>query len=414
MKRIKVGIFGMGVRGRTLASDFMLQNCDIVAVCECRPEVREKGERVVGKDCAWYESFDEFIKHDMDAVLLANFFPEHAPYAIQCLERGIHVLSECLSNGTMAEGVELIRAAQKSNAIYMLLENYPQMVFNREMQRVCRGGTLGKILYAEGEYNHPGDPDNIAGRKDYTYFEKHWRNYLPRTYYITHSLGPVMRATGATPKTVTAFAVYDPIPEDKPSASFKGDSVAMITTQNDDGSVFRVCGCGAMGGHHNSYRICGNKGQIENLRGTKNVMLRYNSWNLPEGMQEINMYEPVIEDKDNELIQKSGHGGADFVTIRMFLDCIRNNKKPEHPFDVYSAVAMASVAILAHRSALEGGKPYEIPDFREEKWVKMYENDRLAPFYGPDGSAPTLPCCVGNPNYAPTEKQLEMYRESLK
>ena len=94
----------------------------------------------------------------MDAVVLANYFNEHTPYAIKCLEKGIHVLSECISNGTMAEGVELIRAFEKSNAIYFLAENYPQMCFNREIKNICRGGSLGKALYAEGEYNHPVSP----------------------------------------------------------------------------------------------------------------------------------------------------------------------------------------------------------------------------------------------------------------
>ena len=97
-----------------------------------------------------------------------------------------------------------------------------------------------------------------------------------------------MRATGATPKTVTAFATYCPTPDGYPSASRVGDKTANITTFNDDGSVFRVFGCGSVGAHHNSYRICGMKGQIENLRGMgEKVMLRYNDWEKPEGMQEV-------------------------------------------------------------------------------------------------------------------------------
>ena len=58
-------------------------------------------------------------------------------------------------------------------------------------------------------------------------------------------------------------------------------------TQNDDGSVFRFTGCAAFGGHHNAYRVCGTKGQIENLRGMGGkVMLRYNKWEKPDDMGE--------------------------------------------------------------------------------------------------------------------------------
>ena len=416
MKKIKIGIFGAG-RGMDIARNFMLLNCDIVALCDNIEERRNNAAKQLDSSVALYDDFDKFIEHDMDAVILANFFNEHAPYAIKCFEKGIHVFCECISNGTMAEGVELIKAYEKvkDNVVYFLAENYPQMIFNREMKRIVDTGTLGKILYAEDEYNHPGSPYDVGFKKIYNYFEGHWRNYLPRTYYITHSLGPVMRATGATPKTVSALNCYAPITdENAPTASYVADRASIVTTMNDDGSVFRVTGCAGFGGHHNAYRICGTKGQIENLRGMGNkVMLRYNAWEIPEGMQEINCYEPEWNDKDEELIKTSGHGGGDFITARLFLDCIREQKMPEHPYDIYSAVAMSSVAILGHRSSLEGGKPYDIPDFREEKWCKQYENDRLTPFIGPNGEMATLPCC-SDKDFAPTEKQIEAYRECLK
>jgi predicted dehydrogenase len=287
------------------------------------------------------------------------------------------------------------------------------MKFNREMKRICDTGTLGKILYAEGEYNHPVDPKNTAFAHVYNYFSKHWRNYVPRTYYVTHSMGPIMRATGATPKRVTAFAAYAPSNADYPTACFSGDQAAIITTQNDDGSIFRVVGCSKFGGHHNAYRICGTEGQIENLRGMDGkIMLRYNAWSKPEGMDEINLYDPEWNDRDEELIKTSGHGGGDYITARLFLEAIEEKKMPEIPYDIYSAVALSSVAILAHRSVLEGGKPFDIPDFRKEEDCRLYENDRLSPFYGTDGGEPTLPAC-SVPEFKPTEKQLELYNEMV-
>ena len=52
-----------------------------------------------------------------------------------------------------------------------------------------------------------------------------------------------------------------------------------------------------------------------------------------------------------------------YLTAKTFIDCIRNKKQPELLFNVYSAGVMASTAILAHRSMLENGKTYDIPDF---------------------------------------------------
>ena len=412
MEKIKIGILGAG-RGADVAENFMhFDNCEIVALCEINEKRAEEGLKNLGIDVPVFKDFDAFLESGVDAVIIANYFHEHTPFAIKCFEKGIHVFCECISNGTMAEGVELLRAYEKSSSIFMLAENYPQMIFNREMKRICDGGTLGKILYAEGEYNHPLNPNDIDFYKGYVYFPEHWRNYLPRSYYVTHSLAPLMWSTGATPKTVCAFGVFSPM-EEFGTARYVGDSATIMMTQNDDGSVFKFTGCGAFGAHHNAYRICGKNGQIENLRGMDSkVMLRYNHWQIPEGMEEVNLYEPKWNDKDEELINNSGHGGGDYIVARMFLECIKEKKEPEHPYDINSAVTMSSVAILGHRSMLENGKRYEIPDFTKEECRKEYENDRLTPFYGSDGSKPNMPCCSVT-DYKPTEEQLKKYNEIL-
>ena len=412
MKNLKIGVFGTG-RGYSIAKDFMMLNCEIVALCDFNKERLQKAASQMDDSVALYDDFYKFIEHDMDAVIVANYFHEHTPYVIECFKRNIHVYCECISNGTMAEGVELAKAYKDTKSIFFLAENYPQMIFNREMKRVCDSGTLGKIIYAEGEYNHPGDPMNIEFKKEYNYFPEHWRNYVARTYYITHSLGPVMRITGATPKKVTAFAAFSPIEGDVPSATNVGDRAAIITTQNDDGSIFRVTGCAAFGGHHNAYRICGTEGQIENLRGMGDkVMLRLNAWSKPEGANEVTCYDPECNDKDKAIISKSGHGGGDYITARMFVECVKENKQPEFPFDLHSAIAMSSVAILGHRSMLEGGMPYDIPDFTNEEDCKKYENDRLSPFVMTDGTKPTIPCC-SHTDFKPTEKQLELFKKMV-
>lgn len=412
MKRtVKFGIFGLG-RGGTFYKSVLENNGEMVAVCDKNPAKLEEAKGFLGNDVALYDDFDSFIAHPgLEAVFICNAFEQHAPFAIKALERNIHVLSECTSNGTMAEGVALVRAAEKSKAIYALAENYPYMKFNQEMKRIFEGGTLGNFLYAEGEYNHPQDPRDLKFIKEVRPYEKHWRNRLARSYYVTHSLAPLIYITGAMPKRVTAMPVFSPEPPDMLIGLDVGDRAAIITCLNDDSSVFRVTGCAAFGSHGNSYRICGDKGQVENLRdGSQRVLLSYNEWDIPENGHAHVCYEPEWKDKDKELIEATAHGGGDFFVIREFFNCIRENKKPA--FDIYTATTMSSVAILAHRSILEGSVPYDIPDFRKEEDRKKYENDTLSPFYGPDGAEPTLPCC-SRPDYKPSDERVEEYRRIL-
>ena len=411
MKEIKIGIFGYtesSYRTRTI----LATGGRIVAVCDASEAKRERAKADLGRELATYKDFDGLLSHPgLDAIYLCNYFHCHTPYAIRALERGIHVLSECTSNGTMAEGVALVRAAEKSRAIYMLAENYPYMLFCLELERIAKGGTLGKIIYAEGEYNHPAgshDRDDVLGVRP---SEKHWRNYMPRSYYITHSLGPLMNMTGAMPVRVSAMPVFSPTPPDMLMGYDVGDRATIITTLNDDDSVFRVSGCSAFGGNEFSYRICGINGQAENLRDNSDrVLLRYNSWQVPEGKSTSQIYTPEWNDKDEALIKESTHAGGDFFVFREFFRCIREGDRPF--FDVYRATNMASVAILAHRSSIERGVPYDIPDFRLEEDRKKYENDYLTPFYSEDGTPPTLPCC-SHPDFTPDPETVAEYKRML-
>ena len=412
MKTIRMGIFGLN-RGSNFIESILANNAEIVALCDMDTKWTDAANKKIGGTATCYTNFDEFIEHPMDAVFLANFFHEHTPYAIRCLEKNIHVISECTSNSTMAEGVALVRAAKKSKAFYMISENYPYMLFNQEIRRVYKEGTLGKVLFAEGEYNHPARPRPAGSKTTLVSHVRHWRNYLPRTYYITHSLAPLMLATGSKPVRVTALPVFDaPKPSTAPSAKMVFDTAAIVTTLNDDNSVFRVTGHASFAAHGNSYRLCCTNGMMENVRGMGNhVMLRYNDWNVPEGKQSNNLYVPDLNDPDADWIYKAGHGGGDFFVIREFLRCIRENRKPE--MDEYFATRMASVAILGHRSLMEGGMPYDIPDFSKEEDCAKWENDNLSPFWYTDGRAPTLPCC-SHPECSPSQEQIDAYAKLCK
>jgi hypothetical protein len=139
-------------------------------------------------------------------------------------------------------------------------------------------------------------------------------------------------------------------------------------------------------------------------------MVNYNKWNVPEGMEEHNFYKPEFPEEDKPILEKVGHGGSDFYVFREFISCIRENRRPE--FDEYFSTTMASVAILAHRSILDGNRAFDIPDFRKEEDRLKYENDTLTPFYGKNGEAPTIPAC-SNPEYTPSTTKREVYENAL-
>ncbi|MBR6708841.1 MAG: Gfo/Idh/MocA family oxidoreductase [Clostridia bacterium] len=386
-KKPRIGIFGCW-RGRELAKCLKLAGADIVAVCDKNPEMLEKIRPYMAEGAAAYDNFDDFIEHDLEACVLTNYFCEHAAYAIRLLERGITVLSECASNITMAEGVALVRAVEASGAKYMLVENYPYYRASMEMRKIYRSGKLGKAIFAEGEYVHPlstEDALELAPTPD------HWRNHIPPTYYNTHSLGPLMYFTESMPQSISAQAVC--CPERTAGTYGKNDPFALMTCKMSDGSIFAFSGWANMAGHCSWYRLHGTRGVMESGRFDfphNKVKITYNKWEIPEGEKKTNDYE-VDYPFDGEKAEGTGHYGSDYYIAHEFVSVVRGEKEPF--FDVYRATAMASCGILGWRSCLENGKPYRIPDFRNEEDRKLYENDTASPFVKADGTV-DIPCSI--------------------
>jgi len=140
----------------------------------------------------------------MDAVVLANYFHEHAPFAIKALKAGLHVMSETAACHTLGEGVKLIRAVEKTGKTYLFAENYPYMRHNQEMRRLFQTGELGTFMYGECEYVHPMNAD---GSNSLSPGLNHWRNWIPSTYYCTHGMAPIMYVTDTWPVAVNGFIV---------------------------------------------------------------------------------------------------------------------------------------------------------------------------------------------------------------
>ena len=144
---IRVGVVGLG-RGQSFIRLAPAVGMRVAAICDTRADKLDEQGRALG--AATYTDYDEFLGHDLDAVVLANYFHQHAPLAVKALRAGRHVLSECAACHTLAEGVELVRAVEATGRIYMFAENYPYAACNQEMRRLFQSGTMGDFLYGEG------------------------------------------------------------------------------------------------------------------------------------------------------------------------------------------------------------------------------------------------------------------------
>lgn len=373
MERIKVGVFG-AYRGSAMIQYCELSDhAEIVAVCDCWELALERQKALHPQsDIGWYTSFDDFLQHEMDAVVLANYATEHAPYAIRCLQAGKHVYSEVLPCQTLREAVELIEAVEQSGAVYAYGENFCYFPAVWEMKRLYKQGKIGEFEYGECEYVHNCEPIWHA----LTYGDPdHWRNRLYCTAYCTHSIGPILHATGLRPVSVVGFEgkrIERHLRTGSKSGAFGIEFVEL-----ENGGLLKSLHGGL---YKNSIWYCmyGTKGRMETAReDAENYDIRMLYVNADRfsgqyGPEKIEAYKPQMPQAEKSL--RFGHGGSDFYAIDFFIRRILGDAHAD-TIDVYEAVDMALCGIFAYRSILNGGTPMSIPDLRLKQNRELWRGD---------------------------------------
>lgn len=398
-KKLKIGIFGarMGIaHARTLVA--MDDVVEITALCEKDTDLHYKIEPILAPGGKCYTDFDEFIHSGLDAVVLANYFDEHAKYAIKAFEAGVDVLSETTAAPSLKECVELVEACEKYNRKYALALNCPYFKAVYQMKNLLEKGEMGKINFGEAEYLHTHEEETIdstlttSGLDSIDMENLHWRQTMPSCYYNMHTLGPLMYITDSMPLTVYCSSMKNEascLSSNKLTDSPGG----VVITKMDNDAVFHTTGCACYRASSKWYRLNCDNGCIETQRydwREERLLVAKSEdrqiFTLPGGMEsgldneEINRYKAKSD--------TSHHGGINFYTSYHFVKYLLGEEESE--FDVYKAAALSAVGILAWYSALTD-KTFRVPDFKNPEDRELIRHDSRHPF-AKSYKDLTLPC----------------------
>ncbi len=375
MAKLKIGVFGAG-RGMTMVHQILGNpDAELVAVCDkykplldnCKKTADDAGLTKM----EYFTDFEDFIQCDMDAVVLANYANEHAPYGIRLLESGRHIMTECLTCATMKEAVELIEAVERTGKIYTYAENYCYTPVRWEMRERYRRGDIGELMYAEGEYVHDCSsiwPQITYGERD------HWRNNHYSTFYCTHSIGPILSMTGLRPVKVSGFETQNMPFMKNLGAGAPCAGMELITLNN--GAIVKSLHGGLKHTSHSNYQLNGDRGAMKDLAdGRLAVYIEGENENC-RGKHDIYTPAPVVVGSEN-----SGHGGGDFFTTYYFIRSILGDPvAKERAIDVYTAVDMCIPGILAYKSIVNDNNSVKVPNLRNKEERDAYRNDTFCTF----------------------------------
>lgn len=354
-KIVKLGVVGLK-RGAYVAWTLIGDtNVVIRAIADSDPKVLQACKEDYAKngvtDLLCFDSIEELLKSDIDAVYIATDKPLHTKHTVMALEAGKHVLSEIPVIETIEEA-KILKDAVKAhpNLKYMAGENCFYWAFIEAWKRMYEEGKFGDILYAESEYLHAPNPDDIKPYEP----ENHWRRFNPAITYLTHNLGPLLYIMDDYPVSVSCMAPN--VTKYNKYAEKDENGIAIFKTAK--GAVIRIfIGFGMYVGYDHNFALYGTKGSImtDKTKPLEEATSFAKMQEIPDTFEKF--FEiPVRLSNTGDVY---GHGGVDAKMIRDFIKCIIDDTNP--PIDVDMGIRISLPGIIANESAKRGGELLKIP-----------------------------------------------------
>ncbi len=393
---ISLGLVGLGAFGSSFARLFKNHPLvDRVGLCDLEPERVSRfvddpsfSDKFTPSDA--YESLDEILKADFDALAIITQPWLHAEQAVKAMEAGKHVYS-AVPVVSLPDGDEIldwcdriIETCNSTGMRYMLGET----TFYRPQAMYCRRkaaeGAFGQFVYSEGEYLHDIEHglrevsrQRLSGKAGREWAEKS-KQYAERgvisgaMHYPTHSISGPMCVMKAHAKRVCAWGWEAQDDEDASSKRFSNETALF---QMSNGSNMRICEYRHVGQPcREMFNILGTKGCFYGAEGNWGE----NKWfNLREKtvLSVEDMRDP-LPDEVHRAFQAGdrisdvygGHGGSHAYLVHEFVDAIAHDRQPA--INAWEAVRYMAAGVMAHKSALKDGEILEVPDWGDAPGVE--------------------------------------------
>ena len=149
MKEVRLGIVGIGNMGSAHAAGIYagrVKGLKLTAVCDCNEKRLAWARENLPGLSGYYPEFAQMLDAGgIDAVLIATPHSLHPVFAIQALERGLHVLTE-MPAGIDTASVRLMNAAaEKSGRVFGIMYNQRTNPLFAALREGMKAGKLGEM-----------------------------------------------------------------------------------------------------------------------------------------------------------------------------------------------------------------------------------------------------------------------------
>jgi len=323
-----------------------------------------------------YYSFEDVLNdNEVDAVHILSPIPLHEEQTVRAMHSGKHCACTVPMSMTLDGIREIVRAQHESGKVYMLMETtlYTRQFLNAA--ELYRKGELGQIQLLRG--CHYQDMEN---------WPEYWQG-LPPMYYSTHAICPITSIAGSRIEKIFCYGsgTMRPTLRCRYGNPFPTESALLKFENGLTGEVTRTLYETARA-YLEGFYIYGSKASLEwgfcdeddlimthleesDFRGFKTSVVPINSpavyENLPESIQCYTLaegnYDATQPEKSLLRGAASGHHGSHPHLVHEFIRSIIEERNPAISMEF--ACNITAAGILAHASALSGGKEISIPRF---------------------------------------------------
>jgi len=158
---IKLGIAGFGKIGQLRAKILLERNdVEIVGIYDVVKPTKIKSG-------VFFESYDDLLNSDLDAVFICAYNTVLADYTARALNKGLHVFCEKPPAMKIEELGIVSKALKSSGKVLKYGFNHRYHYSVMEAKKIIDSGKMGKLLWLRGVYGKAGSID----------YDKNWRNF---------------------------------------------------------------------------------------------------------------------------------------------------------------------------------------------------------------------------------------------
>jgi len=363
--KINVAIVGLGFGAEFIPIYKKHPDTNMYAICQRDKDKLNQTGDAFGVDVR-YTDFQELLKDDhIDAVHINTPIHLHAQQSIQALRSGKHTACTVPMATTIDECHEIVKAQKDSGKKYMMMET---TVYSREflyVKEMRDTGKLGKIQFLRAAHHQ-----EMAGWPGY------WEG-LPPMHYATHCVGPCLALAEREAEYVSCLGsgrIDDKLIE-KYNSPFAIETCHIKLKDSDLSAEISRSLFNTAREYVESFDVYGSKKSFEwqqteqedpvvfEGEDANRVKVPDYAHLLPEGIRPFTTKGVYDLDENLHLSfkQGSGHGGSHPHLAHEFIMSIAEDRDafPNAP----QSANWTSIGILAHESAMQGGKKMDLPEY---------------------------------------------------